>query len=271
MTELHSHFKSILNNAPRNVAESRINYLREKATEFINNNTPNPDTVPTGNYTINNLCKLTKKLKNGKSAFIDGSLNEVIKHSIHNTAPALVIFFNHIEEAAIYPRAWKSSFLVPLHKKGSRDDPDNYRGLAIGSNISKLYTHCLNTKLKQFIEMNEFISPQQFGFRDDFRTTDAIFSLRSMVSLYKNNSNKAVYSCFVDFSKAFDSVNRIALAYKLGIAGIRGKVLKLLQDMYNSTDYIIKSGGKFSVPINSAIGVKQGCNLSPLFIQYLYK
>ena len=132
------------------------------------------------------LKKMVRTLKYGKSAFLDGALNEVLKHSIHEISPLLTKFFNHIEKSTFFPNAWKSSFLVPLHKKGSRGDPDNYRGLAVGSNIGKLYTKCLNNKIKNFAEENHLISPHQFGFREDYRTTDAIFSLQSMTSYYKN-------------------------------------------------------------------------------------
>ena len=177
--------------------------------------------------------------------------------------PFFIKFFNHIEYSTFFPSAWKSSFLVPLHKKGSQGDPDNYRGLAVGSNIGKLYTKCLNAKIKNFAEEKHILSPHQFGFRENFRTTDAISSLRSMTSYYKTK-NKPVYSCFVDFSKAFDSINRDALIYKLGTVGIRGNMLKLMQNMYSSANYVIKSNSTFSVPINSTVGVKQGCNLSPL-------
>ena len=52
--------------------------------------------------------------------------------------------------------------------------------------------------------------------------------------------------------------------YKLGQIGIRGPMLELFSDMYNSASYMIKSGGKFSIPLSSQVGVKQGCNLSPL-------
>ena len=54
------------------------------------------------------------------------------------------------------------------------------------------------------------------------------------------------------------------MAYKLGSVGIKGSLLKLINNMYNDCNYIIKSGGEFSNPIGSSLGVKQGCNLSPL-------
>ena len=256
MKELHSHFSSLLNNPPKTIKENKLNFLNTKLNEFIKNDSPQQETLSSGGYTPEFISKIAQKTKNGKSGFLDGSINEVIKHSINETAPVFAKLFNHIESSTTFPTAWKSSFLVPLHKKGSRSDPDNYRGLAVGSNIGKLYTKCLNTKLKTFVESKNIISQHQFGFRDDYRTSDAIFSLRSMVSYYKNSNNKPVYACFVDFRKAFDSVNRTALAYKLGSVGIRGNMLKLFQNMYNNANYVIKSHGKFSIPLDSKIGVK---------------
>ena len=118
--------------------------------------------------------------------------------------------------------------------------------------------------MKQFCDSNNILSHLQFCFRDDFRTTDAIFVLRSTISQYKNKGNRAVYACFVDFSKAFDSVVRAAMFYKLGQIGIKGNILKLITSMYSSSEYIIKSNGEYSIPLLSNLGVKQGCNLGPI-------
>ena len=261
LDELHDHFKKILN-SPKNLPKEKLDLIKNKLANYLN------DTLPQGSalsseYTPDFIIKLGKTLKNGKSAFTDGAVNEVIKHSISYMSPVYCKLFNHIETCAEFPTAWKSSFLVPLHKKGPANLADNYRGLAVGSNLGKFFTKCFNEKLKAFCEENNSLSPQQFGFRDCYRPTDACFVLRSAISLYKN-SKKPIYACFVDFSKAFDSVFRPAMLYKLGKMRIKGNVLKLIQSMYNETRYIIKNNGKFSKPIDSNLGVKQGCNLSPL-------
>ena len=264
---LYSHFRSILNDVPKNVAENKLKIWQEKVSSFVKNHrTSNTrDAVPIGKYSTEKLTKLAKNLKNGKASFSDGFINEVIKHSIHDISSVFVKFFNLLEEVGVYPNSWNTSFLVPLLKKGCQSDPDNFRGLAVGSNISKFYSLCLNDKLTNYVESNNLLSPHQFGFRPDFRTSDAMFSLRSLISYYKNTSNKPVYSVFVDFSKAFDSIDRTALAFKLGKLGIRGNLLKLIINMYSDTNYIIKANGNFSVPFSAKFGVKQGCNLSPLF------
>ena len=136
--------------------------------------------------------------------------------------------------------------------------------MAVGSNTGKFYTKSFNEKLKGYCDSNNILSQHQFGFRDDYRTTDAIFVLRSIISQYKNQSNKPVYACFVDFSKAFDSVIRNAMFFKLGQLGIKGNALKLITSMYSQSEHIIKAGGSYSIPLPSKLGVKQGCNLSPL-------
>ena len=262
MKDLYQHFNTILNNPPINVLDSKIKLLESNISDYLKNN-QSGNSLPEAGYTPDSIAKMAKTLKNGKSAFLDGSINEVLKYSIHNTAPIFAKLFNHIESSASFPSAWKCSFLVPLHKKGSHSDPENYRGLAVGNNISKLYTKCLNSKISKFVEDKHILSPHQFAFREDYRPSDAIFSLQSSTNYYKHK-NKPVYSCFIDFSKAFPSINRTALVYKLGNMGIKGNMLKLFINMYSTADYIIKSDGKFSVPIGSRFGVKQGCNLSPL-------
>ena len=265
MSELYTHFNEVLNTPQKEIPENILNFLKNKVTQFVNEPvTQKIDGLKMGEYTPNSLVKIAKSLKNEKSAFIDGTINEVIKHSISNTSQIFCKLFNLIETSSEFPTSWKSSFLVPLHKKGSAGDPNNYRGLAVGSNTSKFYTKTLNYKLKQFCDANNILSPNQFGFRDDHRTHDAIFVLKSIVSIYKQRNNKPVYACFVDFSKAFDSVIRSAMFFKLGQLGITGGALKLITSIYSHSEHIIKSGGSYSIPLPSKLGVKQGCNLSPL-------
>ncbi|NQY54591.1 MAG: RNA-directed DNA polymerase, partial [Campylobacteraceae bacterium] len=264
ITKFYSHFEKLLNHTQKTINETKLNSIKNKLEEFLNDTNSENTMLSPGKYKCDFIIKMAKSLRNGKSSFLDGSINEVIKYAINDMCMIYCKLFNHIEVSAEFPHQWKSSFLVPLHKKGSSGDTNNYRGLAVGNNISKFYTKCLNEKLKNFCNVKNILSPHQFGFRDDFRTTDAIFVLRSIISYYKNCGNKPVYACFVDFNKAFDSVVRTAMMYKLGKIGITGNLLKLMESMYTKSTHIIKSNGEYSVPFETKLGVKQGCNLSPL-------
>ena len=109
-----------------------------------------PSVTPPPGYDPEFISKMGKTLKNAKSAFTDGVLNEIIKYSLPDLGPTFAKFFTHIEACGIFPTEWKTSFLVPLHKKGPANIPDNYRGLAVGSNLGKFFTKCLNEKLTTF-------------------------------------------------------------------------------------------------------------------------
>ena len=263
MAELSKHFETLLNKPSSTISEEQ-KQKEEEVTKFIEVDRSQLHSDLRAKYTETNICNLISSLKNGKSAYKDGVLNEVLKYAKPSLTPILVKLFNLVEDSGNFPAAWSGNFLVPLFKKGNPTDASNYRGLAVGSNLCKLYTKALNKKLTSYCDTKNIISPYQFGFRADHRTTDSIFVLKSVLSHYKTLSKKPVYACFVDLSKAFDSINRTDLLYKLGQYGIAGNILQVIKSMYTDITYSIKSNGKYSTSFSSTHGVKQGCNLSPL-------
>ena len=94
-------------------------------------------------------------------------------------------------------------------------DVNNYRGITLISWLAKIFTGILNRKITLICEQNELLSDAQFGFRSGRSTTDAIFVLNSIIQHYLNH-NKRLYCAFIDMRKAFDSVYRNGLWYKLG-------------------------------------------------------
>ena len=64
-------------------------------------------------------------------------------------------------------------------------------------------------------------------------TIDNIFVLNGIITHCINN-NEYLYCCFVDFTKAFDYVERNILWYKLIKIGVRGQMLDIIKSMYNS-------------------------------------
>ena len=88
--------------------------------------------------------------------------------------------------------------------------------------------------------------------------------LKTLINKYLNKCKKNLYVCFVDFKKAFDSVVRKALMYKLLCKGIGGKFYDLLKHMYSNTLYCCKSEGYINEPFQANLGVKQGDSLSPI-------
>ena len=86
-----------------------------------------------------------KKLKNGKASGLDTITNEALKASPPSLKNALVKLFNECLDKGIYP--WNRTVISPLHKKGDINNPDNYRAIAVGSNMGKLFSSILLQRL----------------------------------------------------------------------------------------------------------------------------
>ena len=95
-------------------------------------------------------------------------------------------------------------------------------------------------------------------------TSDHIFLLQTIVEkVVKKNKNK-LYAVFIDFKKAYDTVNRGLLFEKLKNLGINGIFMRNIEAMYERTEYCLKLKGGHTPPILSNLGLKQGCPLSPM-------
>ncbi|MCG8044774.1 MAG: reverse transcriptase domain-containing protein, partial [Candidatus Thiodiazotropha endolucinida] len=218
---------------------------------------------------VSEIIKGVKSLKNGKSSGPDLFLNEFIKYGINNLIEYLYVLFNKIFDTGFFPDAWGEGYIVPLHKKGSVDNVENYRGITLLSVIGKLFTNILNSRLNEWAENYHVYVEAQAGFRKGMGTMDNIFVLHSLISHCVNN-NKKLYSAFVDFKKAFDYVVRDVLWYKLIQSGIRGKTLNIIQSMYKNIKSRVKFNDTLSEDFSSYVGVRQGECLSPfLFSMYI--
>ena len=93
----------------------------------------------------------------------------------------LVDLFNVIYDLGKYPIQWARAIIVPIHKSGSHDNPNNYRGISLLSCISKCFTTILNKRLYNWLENESKIVENQAGFRKNYSTTDNIFTLHAIV------------------------------------------------------------------------------------------
>ena len=86
-------------------------------------------------------------LKLNKSSGSDGILADMLKNSLEHILSLLVLLFNHVIDTGQYPSAWSGAIIVPIHKRGDKDNPDNYRGVSLLSILGKVFAHILNKRL----------------------------------------------------------------------------------------------------------------------------
>ena len=200
-----------------------------------------------------------QKLRRNKAAGLDGIRAEYILDAGEVLLPFLTMLFNRIFREG-FPASLGTGLIFPIYKAGDVSDPGNYRGITVGPVIAKLFAMILDARITDWTEDHNIRARGQAGFRRDFRTTDNIFVLRSLLEKYKG---KRLYCCFVDFKKAFDTVPRHMLWAVLHNIGIRGDMLRCLQSMYGHDTACVFTPEGLSATFSCGMGVKQGCPLSP--------
>ncbi|PZC86734.1 hypothetical protein B5X24_HaOG206296 [Helicoverpa armigera] len=125
-------------------------------------------------------------------------LNSFIKPITH--------IFNLSLETGVFPDSWKTASVTPIYKTGPKEDPRNYRPIALLSIVSKILEKIVNKRLIDYLDKNHIISDRQFGFRQGRSTEDAVSLLTDRVAHHIENGHCCI-GVFLDLAKAFDTVS----------------------------------------------------------------
>ena len=202
-------------------------------------------------------------LNNNKSAGIDNIKNEHIKCTSCLMIPIYTKLFNLIFDTAIIPDSWSIGVIKPIYKKGDPTLPQNYRPITILSCLGKLFTSVINNRLKNYADKFYITEQCQAGFRQNYSTADNIFMLKSVIDIAKANKSK-LFSCFIDFKQAFDTVWRSGLWHKLNEYDINGKCSAVIQSIYKNVKSKVATEEWATIYFPCLTGVRQGENLSPV-------
>ena len=266
LASFYKFFKDLY--AEKTLDDETVNHLKDE-TSVMQQNPPEEDidNILNDEISYEELSRNINKLKKGKASAEDGIANEFIISAANNTKLAILKVFNECLKKGIYP--WNTALITPLHKKGDKDNPNNYRAIAVGSNLGKLFSSILLERLIHFRSKYCPDTTNQLGFVKEAQTSDHIFTLRTCIEKY-TKQKKRLYTCFVDYRKAFDTVCREALLYKLCKLGIKGNFFNCVKYMYQNSSAKLKLLNKISEAIDILIGTEQGHPMSPeLFKTYL--
>ena len=175
--------------------------------------------------------KLVKEINIYKSSAISIYLiylsSKILKPALLALVHQLTYLFNLCLSYGVFPDNWKISTVIPLQKDGDRSDGGNLRPISLLPLPGKLLEKIIHTKMMTYLTGNNLLSDQQGGFRSGYSTIKCIADLTDELYMAMNNKEITV-AVFIDFKKAFGTVDHSILLRKIDLCGIRHVNLKLL-------------------------------------------
>ena len=184
----------------------------------------------------------------------------------HVLSRVLAAILDAAFQSGVFPDAVKSSLVTPVFKKGDKSDPANYRPIAVGEPLCRLYAVILNRRIVSWSEDSGLRAPCQAGFRPHLSTEHQLFALRHFIERSKFRK-QPMFTAFVDLKKAYDSVQHPLLWASLQRKGVHGKMsVAAIQSLYDGGTMSMKVSGKSGATGTAQVGVRQGCPLSPTLL-----
>ena len=224
--------------------------------------------------TIQELTDAIRSLVNGKAVGPDGVSVELFKITL-NGDPALrrrlLDIVVRIWRGGEVPQQWKDAMIMVLHEKKGRTECGNYRGISLVAHTGKILLKIIARRLSEYCERVGILPEEQSGFRPNISITDMMFVIRRLQEELAGKKRIPLYVCFIDLTKAYDSVGRTLLWTVLARFGVPQNVISVIRQFHNGMRACVRlydrvCWGGFAVEHS----LHQGCVLAPLLFNIFF-
>ena len=249
-----THFKNLLGSKPDENAIEEDEEEIDRVLEGLN--------IDDEEFKMDEWKRVKGSIKEGRTAGIDNVAPEVLKRCDVDTI--MLKFANKFVVEHEKPQQWSEINMLPIPKSGDLTDPQNYRGISLISALAKTVNKMILNRLQKKIDPH--LRPNQNGFRPGRNTTAHILALRRLLEGVRSHNRKAIV-LYIDFRKAFDSINRNKMIKILKAYDVPPNLLQAIILMYENTKARIISPDGETEFFKILAGVLQGDTLAPyLFI-----
>ena len=169
-----------------------------------------------------------KQMKDNKAPGIDDISSDVYKEGGTEVIEQLTGLYNQILKEKKLPQSWKEAKIILLYKKGDKADIKNYRPISLLSHAYKIFTRIIQNRIKHILDTNQ--PREQAGFREGYSTTDHLQALNQLIEKANEYQLKLCIG-FIDYEKAFDSVEHDNLFAALRKVGVNEGYVKIIEDI----------------------------------------
>ena len=214
------------------------------------------------------IINILKKAAKGKS--VSGIIPTEFWQKCPIGQKILTSFIQKIWKGATPPEEWLNAALCLLYKdKGSIKDPNSYRGISLLSSAEKIISLIILERIKPHLDL--LMNKRQSGFSTGKSCRNAVFILLREIEKCIQDNKPLIFN-FVDFRKAFDSLDWETMWKVMEAQGMPVQIINVIKELYNNATVSVRLNpeGKLAPSFNQKVGIRQGCSLSPaIFILIL--
>ena len=208
-------------------------------------------------------------LKNSKANGPNSHPTKILKECKKEIRIPLTLIINLSFSTETFPNRLKLANVFPIHKGDDKNNCNNYRPIALLSNISKIIEKLVHARLYICLERNNILYQHQYGFRLNYSTTHAIIATTEEI---RHACDNGEYACvtYLDLKKAFDTVNHSILLEEMNHYGIKGIANTWFKSCFTERKQYTRIEDYHSMLQDIFYGVPQGSVLGPLTFYFVH-
>ena len=257
---------------PKGIAETLNNHFssigKRLAKAFSGLKPIRCGAVPNSSFSLKSVKsafveKQLRLMKTNKAIGLDNISVCLLRDAASVLTSPLRDIINLSFEKSRFPSSWKCAKVTALFKQGDKTDKDNYRPISILPTVSKVIERAVYSQLYDYLDSNNLLAVNQFGFR---RARSTALALTQFTDEVLSNMDKGLVKgvVFIDLKKAFDTVDHVILLGKLKSLGISSNNREWFHSYLSSRYQKTVIGQASSTSRKVSVGVPQGSILGPL-------